>query len=107
MALAAAARVTGARDARQGSMNDHLSAWDEVRRIEDELELKIHIATMDARDRWHELKPRLVRLEQAIANKGEHAGDEITQELSELRAALRHLRDEVYARARGDFTAGW
>lgn len=88
-------------------MSDQLSVWDEVRRIEEELELKIHLATMDARDRWHALQPRLVRLEQAIVHAGEHAGDEITQELSDLRAALRRLREEVYARARRDFTAGW
>ena len=38
-------------------MNTHTATWDEVRQIADELELKIHVAGMDARDRWQTLRP--------------------------------------------------
>ena len=69
--------------------------WDDVRRIADELELQIHLAGMEARDRWHALQPRLAELEKTIAREGERAGQAITQQLSEVGAALRRLRDEV------------
>lgn len=87
-------------------MTDH-STWDDVRRIADELEVKIHLAGMDARDRWHELEPRLENLERKIVHSSERASDAVTHELEEIGDALRKLRDEVVAAARGDYIVGW
>lgn len=75
-------------------MND----WDNLRRIADELELKIHLAGMDARDRWRALQPRLAEIEKAIARSGQRAGDAIEKELASVGAALRRLRDDLTAR---------
>jgi ElaB/YqjD/DUF883 family membrane-anchored ribosome-binding protein len=88
-------------------MREYPTGWHDIRRIVDELELQIHLAGMDARDRWQALQPRLAQLETVIAHSGEHAGDAVTREVSELGAALRHVRDEIFARARGDFASGW
>jgi hypothetical protein len=88
-------------------MSNYLSRWDEIRRIEDELELKIHLAGMDARDRWHALQSRLTHLEQVLMHAGEHAEDEIARELSEVHGALRKLRDDAILRAHSNFSAGW
>ncbi len=94
-------------DAVAAIMATDLSAWDEIRRIEDELELKIHLGGMDARDRWLELQPRLVELEKAIVHSGEQIGETVAHELDEVRTALRRLRDDVYAHARADYVTGW
>ncbi len=88
-------------------MADTLSTWDEVRRIADEIEVQLHLASMDARDRYHALQPRIAATEAAIVHSGEHASDAVISELHELRTALLHLRDQVYAHARGDFVTGW
>lgn len=85
-------------------MTNELSAWQGVQRLADEIEVQIHLAGMDARDRWHELEPRLEKLEQQIAHSGERASQAVVHE---LRDALRALRDDLYARARGDYTRGW
>jgi hypothetical protein len=90
-----------------GVMSNHLPPWQDVRRIVDEIELQIHLASMDARDRWRALQPQLAQLEHAIAHPGERTGEAVTHELSEIGAALAHMRDEIYARARGDFASGW
>ncbi len=87
-------------------MTEH-SNWDDVRRIADELEVKIHLAGMDARDRWHELEPRLEKLEHSIVHSSERASETVVHELQEVGDALRKLRDEVYAAARGDYVRGW
>jgi len=76
-------------------MDKQLSTWDEVRQIADELELKIHLAGMDARDRWHALQPRMAQLEQTLASSSKRAGEVIERELSAIGAALRKLRDDV------------
>ena len=76
-------------------MTDTRSTWDEVRRIGDELELKMHLASMDARDRWAELKPQLHELEQTLAKAGERAGEVLSKELAALGKALKKLRDDI------------
>lgn len=69
--------------------------WDEVRRLADELEVQIHLAGMEARDRWRDLKPRLAELEKALERTTERVGDVIAKELSAVGKALRQLRDDV------------
>ncbi|MGE5185873.1 MAG: hypothetical protein ACM31C_27640 [Acidobacteriota bacterium] len=81
--------------------------WDDVRRIADELELEIHLAGMEARDRWHELKPRVEQLEHEIVHSGEHLGEAISKELAEVRGALRALREDLFSKVRGSYTHGW
>lgn len=71
------------------------SSWDDVRRLADELELKIHLASMDARDRWNELQPRLAELEKALVDTGQRAGEVVTKQLTVIGSALKQLRDEI------------
>ena len=78
-----------------------------MRRLADELEVQIHLAGMNARDRWHELEPRLDKLEKQIEHSGQRAEAAVIHELHEVRDALRTLRDDLYARLRGNFTHGW
>ena len=69
--------------------------WDDVRRIADEIELKIHLAGMDARDRWRSLQPRIVELEKTISRAGKRAGSVIDHEVDVIADALHRLRDDV------------
>jgi len=71
------------------------SLWDDVRRIADELELKIHLAGMEARDRWHELQPRLAKIEQSIARAGTRTSEAVEEELASIAAAVKRLRDDL------------
>jgi len=75
--------------------NDAVSTWHLVKRIADELQLKLHLAGMDARDRWNALEPRLAALEQWFSRTSERAGDAIAKELSAVEDVLRKLRDDV------------
>jgi hypothetical protein len=75
-------------------MSEH-ATWDDVRQIVDELRVKVHLAGMNARDRWHALQPRLEKLEQTIERKSERAGRVVTDELSAVGRALRELRDQI------------
>ena len=76
-------------------MKDQTSTWDEVRRIADELELEIHLAGMDARDRWRALQPRVAEIEKKIASAGKRVGSAIDREIDSIGAALRRLRDDL------------
>lgn len=76
------------------------SLWDEIRRITDELELKVHLASMDARDRWNALKPRVKALEQKMDEQTAKASARVAEELDNVGALIRELRDDVIARAK-------
>ncbi len=76
-------------------MTDTRKEWDDLRTVADELELKIRLAHMDARDRWHALQPRLVELEHTIKQAGARASKTVTEELSAVGNALRQLRDDI------------
>jgi hypothetical protein len=84
-----------------------LAGWDDVRRIADEVELQVHLGGMDARDRWHGLETRLVHLEKSLAHSGDHAGEALVRELSEIRTGLVELRDKLVLRTHGDYVTGW
>ena len=81
---------------------DDLSVWDDARRLIDELETQIHLASMDARDRLHELEPRLGKLEKTIAHATGQISDVVVHELHDVRDALRALRDEVQRQVHGN-----
>lgn len=71
------------------------STWDDVRRIVDEIELKVHLASMNARDRWHGIQPRLAKLEKTLERASERAGQTVADELSAIGRALHELRDQI------------
>jgi ElaB/YqjD/DUF883 family membrane-anchored ribosome-binding protein len=81
-------------------MTEKPTAWADLRRIADELELKIHLASMDAHDRWKALQPRLEKLEKTIEQTREHASKVVTEEVSAIRKALCQLREDVARDAR-------
>lgn len=72
----------------------------ELRRLADELELKIHLASMDARDRWQALKPRLAEVERQLARTGERATRVVQDEVAAIGKALHKLRDDLAQAAR-------
>ena len=81
-------------------MTETSTEWADLRRVADEIELKIHLASMEAHDRWNALRQRLDKLEKSIAHTREHAGKIVNEEVSAVRKALGDLRNEVVRRAR-------
>ena len=78
-------------------MCEELSTWRETRRLADALGLRIHRASLDARDAWHRLQPRMTRLGFALVASGT-IGSGVKRELANVQIALRKLRDEVSER---------
>lgn len=79
---------------------------DELRRISDEIQLKVHLAGMDARDYWRELQPRLAEAEHRLASNAS-AANAVSHEPSGLGVVLRHLGEDVVLRLHGDYMRGW
>lgn len=88
-------------------MTDHMTTWDDVRQLADEIELQIHLGTMESRDRWAHLKPRVEDVERQLVHVGTHVTAPLVHELVQLKAALQKLRDALILKARSDYVTGW
>lgn len=72
------------------------SAMESLRRMADEIRLKIHLAGMDAKDAWNKLEPKLHELEHKaeaakdrVAEGLDKAGDELREQMSKLLERLK------------------
>lgn len=74
------------------------SPWDDLRRLADEIEVKLHLAGMEARDKWNELKPKLSQLDKQFNDGALRANDVIEKEARTVGAELKRLRDELLGR---------
>ncbi len=46
---------------------------DELKHLRDEIRVKLHLASMDAKSRWEKLEPRFTEAEQHVRDAGERA----------------------------------
>ena len=76
-------------------MANQPSTWNDIKKLADQVELKIHLGTLEAHDKWRALRPRIDRLEKSLHKAGSKVADTIEREMEDVRVALRALRDET------------
>jgi ribosome recycling factor len=67
----------------------------ELKSMAEQIRLEIHLAGMEARDKWRELEPRLGKLEQEVEDKGEQVGEAVEQAFEEVGGAIRKLWKQI------------
>ena len=70
---------------------------DELRRMRDQLRLELHLARMEAKERWRDLEPRLhhaERFARDVSQVSRRAMGEISGKIRDLRASLDETRRE-------------
>lgn len=77
------------------------TAWDDVRRLADEVRLKMHLAGMELKDQWTAFEPQLHEVERKLKETGEKAEGVVATQIDHLAVGLRKLADEL----RGSFTS--
>lgn len=70
-------------------------AVDRLQSVRDEIRVQLHLAGMDAKDRWRDLEPRIQEVTDRLAREGSEgakaAFHELMEELRTFRASLeRH-----------------
>jgi hypothetical protein len=71
------------------------SSWDDVRRLADEVRVKMHLAGMELKDKWKTLEPQLQDVEAKMKATGERAGGAITTQVDAIAAGLRQFAEEL------------
>lgn len=75
------------------------TAWDDVRRIADEVRLKLHLAGMEAKEKWGRLEPQILDLESkvktGVKDGGGRAASAVGDQVEALATGLRQFADEL------------
>ena len=70
----------------------------ELRRIADEIRVRIHLAGMDVKDAWKRLEPKVTELEHRIEHQFDRNSSETTNNLDEIADALHAELQKLHAR---------
>jgi hypothetical protein len=81
--------------------NDFRKSLDEIRTTADEVRVKLHLASLEARTTWERLEPQIVKLERAAEAGGREAAGTIVQMIDDVGKAVRKLRDQLVTATRG------
>ena len=69
----------------------------ELRKLRDEIKVKVHLAGMDAKRAWNELEPKFTELEKRVASEGNAIKAATTELVRDLGDAFRRFRDRFAA----------
>jgi len=75
----------------QQTQGNRPAGLDDVQQLRDEIKLKLHLASMEAKDQWSQLEAQLQELE----NEAKHAGDTTREFIGELKTKLIAFRDRL------------
>ena len=78
----------------RAQMNDLVS---EMQRMADEIRLKVHLGSMDAKDEWAEIEPKLADFEKEAERVVERTGDELKDLGADLKARFKKLKEDLGA----------
>ena len=67
----------------------------ELRRARDEIHLKAHLASMDAKDAWEQLQPRLDAFEKKAEETAEEASQELMKLAKDMHEQLQKLEEKL------------
>ena len=68
---------------------------DELKTLRDEIKVKLHLASMDAKNEWEQLAPKLEALEKRIDQEGQKAVDATSGLIDDLASAFKKLKDKL------------
>jgi hypothetical protein len=63
----------------------------DVTSLAEQVQLKLHLGGMDAKDAWQRLEPRVSELKQRVASTSEALGRDLNKSASELKTELHDL----------------
>lgn len=74
---------------------DESGAWAELRRIRDEVKVKLHLAGMELKQRWDAFEPRIQAVQGKVEQKSEQAADAVQTQVLHLVDGLRQFLDDL------------
>jgi hypothetical protein len=70
----------------------------DLRRIADEIRVKIHLASMDAKAAWASLEPKVTDFERKVDRAAKSAAEDLDNVAAVLHKELENLRERVFGK---------
>ncbi len=67
----------------------------DLKRMADEIKVKLHLASMDAKDAWNEIQPRLEDFEKRFDAKADDVGEELKALGGEIKQRLLNIKKKL------------
>jgi len=67
-----------------------------LRQMADEIRVQLHLGGMEAKSTWADLEKQLEQLEERFGYEGDHAVETTRQIASEMRTAVRDLKNRLF-----------
>ena len=67
----------------------------DLKRMADEIRVKLHLAGLDAKDAWDEIQPRLQDFEKRFDAKADEVGEELKALGGEIKQRLLNIKDKL------------
>lgn len=84
-----------AEEAKKTLKQDLEDTRDDLRRMADEIRVKLHLAGMDAKDAWEEIQPRIADFEKRFDEKADEVGDELKALGSEIKQRMLNIKEKL------------
>jgi|LNFM01.2.fsa_nt_gb hypothetical protein len=75
---------------------DNETMFQSIRRVADEIRVRIHLAGMDAREVWAGLEPKVKQLEHLFDRATTDASSDMNALATTVQTELRHLREKLF-----------
>ena len=76
-------------------MNEQNDKIDELKKLRDEIRVRMHLGEMEVRQWWTEVEPRLSDLEESISRSVDQASESTEVFVEEFVDAFRRIRDRL------------
>ncbi|MGB5811855.1 MAG: hypothetical protein WBG86_15055 [Polyangiales bacterium] len=68
---------------------------EDLKRMTDEIKVKLHLAGMDAKDAWEDIQPRLKDFEKRFDSTADDVGEELRALGSDIKQRLLNIKNKL------------
>ena len=76
-------------------MNEQRDQFEELKKLRDEIRVRMHLGEMEVREWWGNVEPRLIEVEETISRNVERASESTDVFVEEFVSAFRRIRDRL------------
>jgi hypothetical protein len=77
------------------SSNTHNGVFQSIAQLRDEIRLKVHLAGLDAKEKWQELEEQVQNLEHRVSSEGGSIVGATAVLARDLKQSLEHFRERL------------
>jgi hypothetical protein len=83
------------RCAKENAMKENKNTIEDLKKLRDEVRIRIHLGEMEAKEWWAQTEPKLIELEESLERATNQAALSANVLIDEFAEAFRRIRDRL------------